>query len=174
MLFIHGIGHFHPENVIDNAFLDSLNIQSDTEWILERVGIHQRRTVLPLDYIRNTRNIRPADSQAVSLYSNAQTGAKAAELALQRAGIQPSDIGMVISGGCSPLFSIPAEACIIAAEMGIQATCFDLNSSCSKCKIIRGQCISMIEKRLFFGEIAPRRQLSLLEFLPLFRWSILR
>jgi len=130
-LYIHGVGHFHPENRIDNAFLSGLGIGTDDAWIMERVGIRCRRTVLPLDYIASTRNARPAEAAAASLYTNAQTGAAAARLALARAGLQPSDIGLVIAGGCSPQYSIPAEACLVAAELGIQAVAYDLNSACS-------------------------------------------
>jgi len=125
------MGHFHPENRIDNAFLSSLGIGTDDEWILERVGIRSRRTVLPLDYIRETKNVRPSESHAVSLHTNAQTGAYAARLALDRAGIDASQIGLVIAGGCSPQYAIPAEACSIAAELGIQAPAYDINSACS-------------------------------------------
>ena len=57
MLYLHGIGHFHPEAVIDNKFLVDLDIGVDEEWILQRVGIRERRTVLDLEYIRTTRNI---------------------------------------------------------------------------------------------------------------------
>ena len=130
-LFIHGIGHFHPENCIDNAFLSGLHIGTDNEWIMERVGIRTRRTVLPLEYIAKTRNQHPAATAGVSLYSNAQTGALAARLALERAKLTPEDIGLVIAGGCSPQYSIPAEACLVAAELGINAPAFDLSSACS-------------------------------------------
>jgi 3-oxoacyl-[acyl-carrier-protein] synthase-3 len=130
-LFIHGVGHFHPENRIDNAFLTSLNIGTDDEWIMERVGIRSRRTVLPLEYITTTKNAQPLLAAAASLYTNAQTGANAARLALDRAGLAPSDIGLVIAGGCSAQNSIPAEACQIAAELGIHATAYDINSACS-------------------------------------------
>ncbi len=130
-LFIHGIGEFHPENIVDNAFLTSLDIGTDEQWILERVGIRQRRTVLPLDYIRQTKNARRQDAHAVSLYHNGQTGAKAAQKALQRAGLTPAQIGLVIAGGCSPEYTIPAEACIVAAELGIQAPAMDVSSACS-------------------------------------------
>ena len=130
-LFIHGVGHFHPENRIDNAFLSSLDIGTDDAWITERVGIRSRRTVLPLDYIARTRNARPSEAAAASLYTNAQTGALAARQALDRAGLSPSDIGLVIAGGCSPQYSIPAEACLVAAELGIHAVAYDLNSACS-------------------------------------------
>lgn len=131
MLYIHGVGHFHPENVIDNAFLEALDIGTDDAWILERVGIKERHTVLPLDYICSTRNQDPRAAAEASLYSNAETGAKAAQMAIERAGLKPSDIGMVIAGGCSPQWSIPAEACLIAAELDIDAQALDVNSACS-------------------------------------------
>ncbi len=130
-LFILGMGHFHPETVIDNAFLESLAIETNDEWIVERTGIKTRRTVLDLDYIRSTKNADPRLSQGASCRTNAQTGAAAANLALARAGLKPADIGLVIAGGCSPQHSIPAEACQVAAELGIVAPCFDLASACS-------------------------------------------
>lgn len=130
-LSILGMGHFHPENVIDNAFLESLNIGTNDAWIQERVGILERRTVLPLDYIRETRNRDPRAAEEVVTHTSAQTGARAAEMALERAGLKPSDIGMVIAGGCCPDLAIPSEACCIAAELGISATSLDINSGCS-------------------------------------------
>src|SRR5438309_2002637 len=65
-LYVHGLGHFHPPHIIDNAFISSLDIGSDENWILERVGIRSRRTVLSLDYIRETKNARPLDAAAAS------------------------------------------------------------------------------------------------------------
>jgi len=131
MLQIHGVGHFHPENVIDNAFLESLDIGTTDEWILERVGIRERRTVLSLDYIRDTRNADPRASYEASAYTNAQTAGRASRMALERAGLEPGDIGMVIAGGCSPQYLTPAEGCAVAAELGIQSPAFDVNSACS-------------------------------------------
>jgi 3-oxoacyl-[acyl-carrier-protein] synthase-3 len=131
MLQIHGVGHFHPENVIDNAFLESLDIGTNDEWILERVGIRERRTVLSLDYIRDTRNADLRAAYEASRYTNAQTAARAARVALERAGLEPGDIGMVIAGGCSPQYLTPAESCTVAAELQIQAPSFDINSACS-------------------------------------------
>ena len=49
--FIRGVGHAHPENVVTNQLLTDLDIGTNDEWILERVGIRERRTVLPLDHI---------------------------------------------------------------------------------------------------------------------------
>ena len=130
-LYVHGLGHFHPENVIDNEFLEQLDIGTNAAWILERVGIVSRRTVLPLDYIRDTRNENVASGAEAALYSNVETGRRAALHALERAGLEPSDVGMVIAGGCSPEMSIPSESCRIAAALGIEAPALDINSACS-------------------------------------------
>ena len=122
-LYLHGIGHFHPENVIDNPFLENLDIGTSEEWILERVGIRTRRTVLPLDYIKSTRNADPRAAFEAAQYTSVETGRRACLHAIARAGIAPSDIGMVISGGCCPEMSIPSEACRIAAALDFGGPC---------------------------------------------------
>ena len=86
-LYLHGLGHFHPENEITNRFLEDLDIGTTDAWIMERVGIRSRRTVLPLDYIRETRNRDPRMAREAMLYGNAETGRRAAEMAIARAGI---------------------------------------------------------------------------------------
>lgn len=131
MIHFHGFGHFHPENEIDNAFLESLDIGTNDQWIVERVGIKNRRTVLPLDYIRTTRNKDLRAAPEAALYSNAETGRRAALMAIERAGIKPTDIGMVIAGGCSPDTCIPAEAARIAKLLGLGVPAFDVHSACS-------------------------------------------
>jgi 3-oxoacyl-[acyl-carrier-protein] synthase-3 len=131
MLNLLGLGHFHPENVIDNAFLESLDIGTNDEWIMKRVGIRSRRTVLPLDYIRDTRNQDPRASDEAAEISNPQSGARAASMAIQRAGIQPSDIGLVVVGGCSPRWLAPAEASMVANELGIEVPALDMHAACS-------------------------------------------
>jgi 3-oxoacyl-[acyl-carrier-protein] synthase-3 len=130
-LYVHGVGHFHPETVIDNAFLEELGIGTTDAWILERVGIRERRTVLPLDYIRRTRNADVRAGYEAAAYSNVETARRAALHALSRAGLAPKDIGMVVAGGCTTDAAIPAEACRIAAALGIEAVAFDLSSACS-------------------------------------------
>jgi 3-oxoacyl-[acyl-carrier-protein] synthase III len=52
-------------------------------------------------------------------------------LALERAGLKPKDIGLVISGSCSADNLTPAESTTIAGELGIDCPCFDLNSACT-------------------------------------------
>ncbi len=131
MLYLHGVGHFHPENEIDNAFLESLDIGTNHRWIVERVGIESRRTVLPLDYIRATKNRDLRAAPEAALYSNAETGRRAALMAIERAGLDPSAIGMVIAGGCSPDTCIPAESARIGHALGLTVPCFDLHAACS-------------------------------------------
>jgi 3-oxoacyl-[acyl-carrier-protein] synthase-3 len=130
-LYLHGLGHFHPENVITNQFLEELDIGTTNEWILERVGIRERRTLLPLDYIRETKNRDLRMATEVMVYGNAETGRRAAEMAIARAGISPQDIGMVVSGSSAPDMVTPADACTVAAKLGLEVPCFDVNSACT-------------------------------------------
>lgn len=131
MIYLHGMGHFHPDNIISNPFISELDIGSDDEWIMDRVGISSRFTSLSLDYIRETRNKDPRGAWEASQYTRQEMGVKAADMALSRAGITAEDIGLVISGTSTPEHTIPAEAACIAAGLNIEAPCFDLNSACS-------------------------------------------
>jgi 3-oxoacyl-[acyl-carrier-protein] synthase-3 len=98
VLYLHGLGHYYPENIITNRFLEDLDIGATENWILERVGIRTRRTSLPLDYIRQTKNSDLRAALDVSSSNNIITGAAAARIAIERAGISADDIGLVISG----------------------------------------------------------------------------
>jgi 3-oxoacyl-[acyl-carrier-protein] synthase-3 len=130
-LYLHGLGHFHPDNEISNAFLEQLDIGTSEAWILERVGIRTRRSVLPLDYIRSTRNVDIRAAGEAATTNNAKMGAQAARMAVQRAGLAMSDIGMVITGSSAPDTLSPAEACNVAAELGLEVPAFDVNSACT-------------------------------------------
>jgi len=130
-VFMHGLGHFHPEVEITNLFLEELDIGTNQAWIEERVGIERRCTVLPLDYIRETRNADPSMALEAALYSHADTGKRAAEMALRRAGIDKDQIGLVIAGSSRPEMSSPADACAIADALGLEVPAFDINSACT-------------------------------------------
>ena len=114
-LHLHGVGHFHPGIEITNRFLEELDIGTDDAWIQSRVGIRSRRTVLPLDYIRTTRNREPRAALEAAVYGNAQLARRAAEMALARAGIDSDAIGMVISGTSAADTAAPAEATDLVA-----------------------------------------------------------
>ncbi|MFQ5417516.1 MAG: 3-oxoacyl-ACP synthase III family protein [Myxococcota bacterium] len=130
-LYLNGIGHFHPENEISNRFLVELDIGTTDPWIVERVGIRSRRTVLPLDYIRDTRNVDTRAAREAALYSNAQMGARAADAALARAGIARGDVGLVIAGSSGGDWLSPAQACTVAAELSMEVPAFDITSACT-------------------------------------------
>jgi 3-oxoacyl-[acyl-carrier-protein] synthase III len=131
LLYLHALGHFHPETVLDNHFLSSLDIGVDVKWIEDRVGIVERHTTLPLDYLRETLNRDPRAAAEAAHTTPTQMSVHAAELALKRAGLEASQLGMIVSGGCSPEMQIPADSNRIANALGIPATCFDLQSACS-------------------------------------------
>jgi 3-oxoacyl-[acyl-carrier-protein] synthase-3 len=130
-LHLHGLGHFHPENQVTNAFLESLDIGTSDEWIVERVGIRSRRTVLSLDYIRETRNRDARAASEASIHSNAEMGARAAQMAIARAGIDKRDIGLVVAGSSAPDTLSPAEACTVASALELEVPCFDVHSACT-------------------------------------------
>jgi 3-oxoacyl-[acyl-carrier-protein] synthase-3 len=130
-LHLHGVGHFHPEVEITNRFLEELDIGTHDAWILERVGIRSRRTVLPLDYLRATRNRDLRGAAEAALYDTAELGRRAAERALARAGIGPGDVGLVLAGNCGGDVTCPAEACEIAGRLGVRAPALDVASACT-------------------------------------------
>ncbi|MEM7410590.1 MAG: ketoacyl-ACP synthase III [Myxococcota bacterium] len=131
-LYLHGLGHAHPEAEISNRFLESLDIGTSDEWILERVGIRSRRSVMPLDYIRTTRNRDPREALDAATDNNASLGARAARMAIARAGITDTEIGLVLSGNSATDTSgAPAEACNVAAALGLDTPALDVSSACT-------------------------------------------
>lgn len=131
MLNILGMGYSNPTTVIDNAFLESLDTGTTAAWIEEKIGIKERRSSLPLDYIRQTRNADPREAIKVASMSPTDMGAKASEMALARAGIKASDVGMVICNCCTPNQTAPAESQRVAERLGIErAKVFDVFTAC--------------------------------------------
>jgi 3-oxoacyl-[acyl-carrier-protein] synthase-3 len=130
-LYIHGIGHTHPRNVITNSFLEDLDIGTSASWILERLGIRERRTALSLEYIRSTRNADMRASLEALEFANVDAGYSAALMALERAGFDSRQIGLVIAGSSCPVYSSPPEACIIGDRLGVSVPAFDLHSACN-------------------------------------------
>jgi 3-oxoacyl-[acyl-carrier-protein] synthase-3 len=130
-LWLHGLGHFHPENEITNRFLEDLDIGTNEQWVMERVGIRSRRTALDLDYIRSTRNADIRAAAEASQMSLAQQGANAARMALDRTGLSLQDIGMVIFGSSAPDWASPAEACNVARALDVDVPALDINSACT-------------------------------------------
>ena len=130
MLNILGMGFNHPTTVIDNQFLEALDVGTTAQWIEEKIGILTRLSTLPLDYIRETRNQDPREAMAVASITPTDMGIKAAQMAMQTAGVRPEQIGLVICNCCTPSQLAPAEAQRIAKGLGIVAPAYDVFTAC--------------------------------------------
>ncbi|MGV8961689.1 MAG: beta-ketoacyl-ACP synthase III [Stenotrophomonas sp.] len=109
---IAGTGSYLPEKLLTNADLAQIVDTSD-EWIQSRTGIRQRHIA--------------ADGQTTS-----DLGYQAALRALDAAGIDASQLDMIVVGTTTPDFIFPSTACLIQAKLGV-AGCpaFDVNAACS-------------------------------------------
>ncbi|MHC4391790.1 MAG: 3-oxoacyl-ACP synthase III family protein [Planctomycetota bacterium] len=130
MLRITGMGHAHPPGSISNKFLVDLETGTDEEWIAKYIGILERRTVLPLAYIQETKNADPRRALEVASHTPTDLGEQAARVALERAGLQAGDIGLVIGNCCAPVETTPSEAQRIAKRLDIPAKAFDVFTAC--------------------------------------------
>src|ERR671914_1756459 len=109
---ITGWGMYAPSRVMTNDELTRLVDTSD-EWIVSRTGIRERR-------------IAADDDTTTTLSVNA------ARDALAVAGLDGSDLDLVIVGTCSPDYPLPATAVLVARELGAtRAAGFDLQAACS-------------------------------------------
>lgn len=131
MLHILGMGYHHPDALIDNRFLEDLETGTNAEWIMDKIGIETRRSVLPLDYIRSTRNRDTREARAVAATTPTELAQKAASDAMWRAGIRPEQIGLVICNSCNPNHTAPSEGQRIAEALGAKnALAYDVFSAC--------------------------------------------
>lgn len=138
-LYVTGMGHFVPENVLDNNFFDSLDIGSDAQWIVDRVGIVERRSVLTTAELRALRFgeiTREELFAAGRIMSFGQMGARSWKLVIDRSGAEGEThlgrIDAVIGGTSVPDSDIPSHACYAARDSNIKAGfAFDTNSACS-------------------------------------------
>lgn len=107
-----GIGSAAPDTIITNLELESV-VETNDEWIQARTGIAQRRVLTGDETLRSL-------------------GAKAAQQALDMAGISAEDLDMVICATSSP-DDMFGDATAIAAEIGCTkaAVGFDLTAACS-------------------------------------------
>ena len=124
------MGYCHPETVIDNKFLEDLDVGTTAQWITEKIGIQTRLSTLPLDYIRTTRNQDPREALKVASMTPTEMGAKAARMALDRAGLRAEDVGLLITNCCTPNQTAPAESHRISKMLGVQGKSFDVFTAC--------------------------------------------
>ena len=109
---ITGWGMYAPSRVMTNDELATMVDTSD-EWIVTRTGIRERRIA--------------ADDETTTTLS-----VYAARDALAVAGVDASEVDLVIVGTCSPDYPLPATAVLVATELGAtRAAGFDLQAACS-------------------------------------------
>lgn len=130
MLNVLGMGFYHPPISIDNRFIEALNVGTNEQWIVEKIGIITRRSSLPLSYIAETRNQDPRAATRVASIGPTGMGVEAARAALKSAGITASQVGMVICNSCVPDMTAPTVGQQIAAELGIDGKAFDVMTAC--------------------------------------------
>jgi 3-oxoacyl-[acyl-carrier-protein] synthase-3 len=112
---IAGIGHYVPERVVTNDELAKIMDTSD-EWIQERTGIVSRRYGKKHEETTTT------------------MGARAAELAISRAGISKDDVDFIIFATLSPDYYFPGCGVLLQREMDIahhEIGCLDIRNQCS-------------------------------------------
>lgn len=124
------MGHSQPATTITNEFLEKLDIGTNAQWIVEKIGIEERVTTLPIEYISKTRNQDSREARKVALKNSTDLGIEAARMALEKAGVAADKIGLVIVNCCVPAASTPPESQRICAGLGISPKCFDVFTAC--------------------------------------------
>ena len=109
---IIGVGSYVPEKILTNFDIEKMVDTSD-EWIVTRSGIRER-------------HIAREDEAASDL------GLKAARKAIEDAGIEPSDVDLIITATITPDMFFPSTACFIQNKLGLKdIAAFDINAACS-------------------------------------------
>ncbi|NLC37473.1 MAG: ketoacyl-ACP synthase III [Alcaligenaceae bacterium] len=114
---IIGSGGYLPPRVVSNdelaADLATRQIETSDAWITERTGIRQRHI---------------ADPGVTS----SQLAVKAAQQALEDAGISAEELDLIIVATSTPDFIFPSTACLVQAQLGNKgAAAFDVQAVCS-------------------------------------------
>ncbi len=110
---IAGIGKYLPQNIVTNKDLIALMDTTD-EWIQERTGIKERR------YAHRTEE------------TTTTMGVKAAEQALERAGITAKDVDFIIFATLSPDYYFPGCGVLLQRAMKMKEVgALDIRNQCS-------------------------------------------
>jgi 3-oxoacyl-[acyl-carrier-protein] synthase-3 len=109
---ITGTGSYVPEKVLTNFDIEKF-LDTNDEWIKARTGISERHIA--------------ADGENTS-----DLATKAAERALEMAGINAEDLDLIVVGTITGDYPWPATACVVQANLGAKnAGAFDVSAACS-------------------------------------------
>src|SRR3954453_20936212 len=95
---IIGMGHSYPEGILTNADLEKI-VETSDEWITTRTGIKQRHKAAENEY-------------------TSQFGTRAACQALERAGLEPSEVDLIICATTTPDQIMQSTGAVIQAQLG--------------------------------------------------------
>lgn len=110
---ITGVGRYLPEYVLTNEELEKF-VETNDEWIRSRTGITERRILKDPDKATSFMAVR------------------AAEEALEDAGVKAEDIDAIIVATVTPDYLFPATAGLVQRRIGaVNAFGFDLSAACS-------------------------------------------
>lgn len=109
---IIGMGHSYPEGILTNADLEKI-VETSDEWITTRTGIKQRHKAAENEY-------------------TSQFGTAAAKQAIERAGLKPEDIELIVCATTTPDQIMPSTGALIQAQLGaVNAAGMDVFAACS-------------------------------------------
>ena len=109
---IAGLGKYLPAKRRTNSDLEKM-VDTTDEWITTRTGIKERRIA--------------AKGQATS-----DLAYEASKIALQRSGIKPEDLDLIIIATITPDTQFPSTACYLQNLLGARdACCFDVSAACA-------------------------------------------
>ncbi len=109
---IGSLATYVPPRLLTNDDLERM-VETSNEWIIQRTGIRERHIVDP--------GVATSD-----------LGAEAARKAIERAGLTPDDIDVIIVGTVTPDMLFPSTACLLQHKIGARHACgFDLSAACS-------------------------------------------
>jgi 3-oxoacyl-[acyl-carrier-protein] synthase III len=109
---IKSLATYVPPKLLTNADLEKM-VETSDEWILQRTGIKQRHIV-------------------EAGVATSDLAAEAAKKAIEKAGLTPDDIDVIIVGTVTPDMLFPSTACLVQAKIGAnKAWGFDLSAACS-------------------------------------------
>jgi 3-oxoacyl-[acyl-carrier-protein] synthase III len=103
-------GSYVPDNVVRNEDLAALGY--DADWIVQRTGILERR-------------------HAPEGVSTSDLAVEAARRCIERAGVDPGDIDLVLVGTFTPDMPLPATACQVQDRLGLCAPAMDIQAACA-------------------------------------------
>lgn len=127
-MFILGVGAAHPEVEVTDEFLASIGVTPTAQetQLLSRFGVETRRSSIPQDYVRTTKNSDVLEGRAVALASPTSLAVTASRQALERAGITTEQIGLIIADTATPYQTCPSEAQRIGGALGIKIPAYDI------------------------------------------------